>query len=77
MWLVLFFSIYTSFLPFLNTIKNTKHYFTDTYKKLLKSNLTALCSFGYASTNPIVTGPQSHLVYHKVVYWARYYFLYI
>ena len=31
---------------------------------------------GYASTNPIVTGPQSHLVYHKVVYWALYYFLY-
>ena len=23
---------------------------------------------GYASTNPIATGHQSHLVYHKVVY---------
>ena len=29
---------------------------------------------GYASTNPIVTGHQSHLVYHKEVYCARYYF---
>ena len=32
---------------------------------------------GYASTNPIVTGHQSHLVYHKVVHKAGYYFLYI
>ena len=32
---------------------------------------------GNASTNPIVTVPQSHLVYHKEVYWAGYYFLYI
>ena len=31
----------------------------------------------YASANPTVTGHHSHLVYHKVVYWARYYFLYI
>ena len=30
---------------------------------------------GYASTNPIVTGHQSHRMYHKVVYEARYYFL--
>ena len=29
------------------------------------------------STNPIVTGPQSHLLYHKVVYWALYYFFYM
>ena len=31
---------------------------------------------GYASTNPIATGHQSHLVYHKVVYQACYYFVY-
>ena len=26
---------------------------------------------GYASTNPIITGHQTHLVYHKVVYIYR------
>ena len=25
-------------------------------------------AYEYASTNPIATGHQSHLVYHKVVY---------
>ena len=29
----------------------------------------------YALTNPVATGHQSHLVYHKVVYWTHYYFL--
>ena len=34
-------------------------------------------SHGHSSTNPIATGHQSHLVYHKVVYYSHYYFLYI
>ena len=29
---------------------------------------TMVIANGYASTNPIATGHQSHLVYHKVVY---------
>lgn len=32
---------------------------------------------GYGSYNHVVTGNQSNLVYHKVVYLARYYLLYI
>ena len=32
---------------------------------------------GYASTNPIATGHQSHLAYHKVVYYPLTFLIYI
>ena len=55
-------------------LKINSHGIQGNAAKLIRNWLAGDAN-GYASTNPIVTGHQSHVVSHKVVYYASYYFL--